>query len=130
MAFIVEMVGGMNGASWHFCCGAKVWEQILQLGREKGWQPLGTSPDPICKDIWDWYRNFSANYDCEDCGKIISATDAAALTDALDQASKRPLPVFLKGPVLLREGMTANLSFSGTNTALGVFTTSASTSVS
>jgi hypothetical protein len=108
VAFIVEMVGGMEGASWHFCCGALVWEQILQLARENGWQPLGTSPDPIWKDVWDRYGNFSANYDCEVCGKIVSAADAATLADALEQPSKRPLPASRKGPLLLSEGMPAD----------------------
>jgi hypothetical protein len=108
MAFIVEMVGGVERASWHFCCGALVWGQILRLARENGWPPLGTSPDSIWKDVWDRYGNFSGNYECEDCGKIISAADAAALADALEQPSKRPLPAFPKGPVLLCEGMTAD----------------------
>jgi hypothetical protein len=48
------------------------------------------------------------NYECEDCGTIISAADAADLADALEQPSKRPLPAFPKGPVLLCEGMTAD----------------------
>lgn len=112
MAFIVEMVGGVEGASWHFCCGALVWEQILGLAAENGWQPLGTLPDPIWKDVWERYGNFSSNYDCEECGKIVSATeaDAIAFANALEQASKRPLPTFPKGPVLLRESMRLNAS--------------------
>ena len=60
MAFVVEMVGGVEGASWHFCCGALVWEQILQLGRENGWQPLGTSPDTVWKRLWDEYEDLRA----------------------------------------------------------------------
>jgi len=36
MAFIVEMVGGVGGDSWHFCCNAWAWKQILQLTRENG----------------------------------------------------------------------------------------------
>ena len=108
MAFIVEMVGGVEGASWHFCCGALVWEQTLGLAAENGWRPLGTSPDPVWRDVWDKHGNFSPDYQCEECGKIISAADAAALADALEQASKGQLPAFPKGPVVLREGMMAN----------------------
>jgi hypothetical protein len=108
MAFIVEMVGGVEGASWHFCCGEKVWEQVLQLADEHGWRSLGTKPDPLWKHVWDEWRNFVPNYECEDWGKTVSADDAAALADALKQASQHPLPALPKGPVLLREGMTAN----------------------
>jgi len=108
MAFIVEMAGGVEDAGRLFCCGATVWEQILKLARENGWQPIGTSPDPVWRDVWDKYGNFSPNYNCEESGKIVSAADAAALADALEQASKHPLSAFPKGPVLLREGMTAN----------------------
>jgi hypothetical protein len=105
MAFIVEMAGGVEGARWLFCCGAMVWEQILRLARENGWRPLGTNPAPIWMDAWEKYGNFSGNYECEDCGKTISAADAAALADALEQA-QQPLPAFPKGSVLLREGIT------------------------
>jgi hypothetical protein len=107
MAFIVEMAGGVEGARRLFCCGATVWGQILQLARGNGWRPLGTSPDPIWKHVSDKYGTFSGNYECDDCGKIISTPDAAALADALERASKHPLPAFPRGPVLLREGMTA-----------------------
>ena len=108
MAFVVEMVGGVEGASWHFCCGALVWEQILQLGRENGWQPLGTSPDTVWKRLWDEYGRFAGDYECDEWGKNLSAVDAAGLADALERASKQPLPTFPKGPVLLREGMTTD----------------------
>jgi hypothetical protein len=107
MAFIVEMAGGVEGARRLFCCGATVWEQILQLARENGWRPLGTNPYPVWSDV-DKQRNFSGNYECDDGGKIISAADAAALADALERACKHPLPAFPRGPVLLREGMNAN----------------------
>jgi hypothetical protein len=107
MAFVVEMIGGVEGASWHFCCAALVWEQVLQLARENGWQPLGTRPDPVWKQVWDEYGGFSRDYQCEDRGKVVSAADAAAIADSLERASTHPVPVFPQGPMLLREGMTA-----------------------
>jgi len=108
MAFIVEMVGGVGGNSWHFSCGGATWKRALQLARDFGWEPNGTSPDPIWHDQWDAYGNFLGDYRCDELRKIISADDAAAFADALERASKHPLPAFPKGPVLLLEGMTAN----------------------
>jgi len=80
--------------------------EILQLARDYGWQPLGTSPDPIWKHLWEGYGRFPGDYECDEWGKNISAADAAALADALEQSATHRLRAFPKGPVLIREGMT------------------------
>jgi hypothetical protein len=108
MAFVVEMFGGEPDTKQfrYFCCDAWVWAQTLQLARDHGWQPLGTSPDPA----WQDQRNavaFSGNYDCDDATKIVAAPDAAALAGALERAAKQPIAATQNGPVLIREGMAA-----------------------
>lgn len=45
----------------------------LEAARESGWHPFSTSPDPRLERYRDHYGQFSPDYDCEDCGKIVSA---------------------------------------------------------
>jgi hypothetical protein len=108
MAFVVEMFGGELDTQEfrNFSCSAWVWEETLQLARNHGWQPLGTSPDPIWQDQGN-AGAFSGNYDCDDATKFVAAPDAAALADALERAAKEPIAATKTGPILLREGITA-----------------------
>ncbi|MFL6350507.1 MAG: hypothetical protein ACJ74Z_01460 [Bryobacteraceae bacterium] len=78
------------------------------MARRCGWQPLGTTPDPLSAHHWGDSRGFPGNYDCDERGKVVSANDAAALADALETAlaSTKPLPAITNRPVLIREGMT------------------------
>jgi hypothetical protein len=56
----------------------------------------------------DWGEmSHLGGYDCADYGKVISARDASALAEALELAAQQGLPAPRTGPVLLREGMTA-----------------------
>lgn len=73
---------------------------------------------PAWKHLWDKYGGFSGNYDCEEFGKVISGQDAAAFADALEKAAMEPLPTYNKGPVLIREGMTA-VEYRQANAELG-----------
>jgi len=120
MAFVVEMFGGEPDTQQfrHFCCNAWVWEQTLQLAQNHGWQPLGTSPDPVWRDQSN-EETFSGDYACEDATKIISAPDAAALADALERIAKQPIAATKIGPVLIRESMTAG-RYSMANAPLGL----------
>jgi hypothetical protein len=120
MAFIVEMAGGRPDTPQfrHFSCGAAAWDQVLEVARHQGWQPLGTSPDPVWKAQWERYGRFSGDYRCDEYGKVISTDDAAALANALERAIVKPLPAARRGPVLIREGMTAE-QFQSANTQFG-----------
>jgi hypothetical protein len=119
MAFVVVLVGGTEVSSWHFNCSKWTWDQTLQLARENGWEPVGTTPDPVWKKLWDDYGNFPGDYECDEGGKVVCAKDAAALADALERASQQPLPEPKRGPVLIRENMTAN-QYRQANQPLGV----------
>jgi hypothetical protein len=109
MAFVVEMIGKPDAVGRRFfCCSATNWRQVLQLGLDWGWQPAGTSSDNAWKNDWEQYGRFSADYECDEWGKSVSAADATALAEALERASRQPLPKFERGPTLLREDVTAD----------------------
>jgi hypothetical protein len=49
MAFIVEMASPIPNRDvfLYFTCTGGTWDQTLDLARQWGWQPRGTSPDPV-----------------------------------------------------------------------------------
>jgi hypothetical protein len=109
MAFVVEMIGKPDAVGRrYFCCSATTWRQVLQLGIDLGWKPAGTSSDDAGRSGREQPGGLSPDYECDDWGKSVSTADAAALADALERASRQPLPKFERGPTLLREGMTAD----------------------
>jgi len=89
--FIVEMVtigedGGMPGG--YFECGAKFWEGALVIGKQHGWEPMGTIPAP--EDIDNFLKDgsYEANYEPIMYGyrKVVLSDDAVAWADALERA--------------------------------------------
>jgi hypothetical protein len=106
--FVVVMCGGEPHTPnfRRFDCHYRVWLQILELAKERGWKPLGTTPDG------DWGREyfgseFNGDYVPGDAGKIISAEDGRSLAEALERAIANP-PPFPVTPqtILIVENMT------------------------
>jgi hypothetical protein len=85
----------------------RVWDQALGVARQHGWQPMGTSPARFWEELWEKHGSFPGDYESYDYGKMISAQDASALADALELAAQQGLSAPQTGPILLREGMTA-----------------------
>jgi hypothetical protein len=109
MAFRVDMTGGEPDTPDHrfFRCSINVWDEALEVARQHGWQPMGTSPAPSWKELWQKDGGFPGDYESDDYGKMISARDASALADALELAAQLGLPAPRTGAVLLQEGETA-----------------------
>ena len=126
MAFIVEMVRGQYGEPPTDCfsCGDKLWGQVLELGRQAGWSPAGTAPDPESKEAWDEFGRFEDNYEPDEWlyAKLFQESDAAALAEALEtiinsdsldqRASDSRQPLLLRDDMTVREILEVNADLS------------------
>jgi len=111
MAFIVELSskGGL------FTCSGFTWEEVLKLGEENGWKPMGTvPPDKRGEEDWAKAGGFENTYKPEEWlyAKRALAEDAEGLANvlgkALEQVQTGTLAVeAAKQPTLIREDMTA-----------------------
>lgn len=117
MAFIVEMARGRPYQPGHetWSCSGDVWDRLLALARQFGWNPQGTAPEAYsglrAKDYLDHFKPDYRPQEWQHC-KVVQSEDAAALADALDRASAalRRGEVAMDhrpGAVLFRDGMTA-----------------------
>jgi hypothetical protein len=109
--FIVECCGGGRGRSKfrYFCCHGAVWDQLLDLSRAHGWQPQGTTLDPVWKKLTTEHAvKFNSNYHPEEYGKIVSSRDGASMADALERAAAIRLPKPFGKSTLIVEGMTSD----------------------
>jgi hypothetical protein len=96
-----------------FSCSGFVWRELLKLGEEYGWKPMGTVPHDSSKRDWQRLGNFKNDYEPRDFlfMKRFLTEDASALADALsrtleDLQNGAVTLVARKNPVLLRSGMT------------------------
>ena len=96
----------------YFSCHGSIWPRVLELGREHGWRPLGTTPSEQSKNAWEKLGRFEDDYRPEEWqyAKQFQADDVAALAAALQRAIDEdwltPLRMQLPASVLLRGGMT------------------------
>jgi hypothetical protein len=121
--FIVEMCGGepYTAQYRYFCCHGKVWDQLLDLAKNWGWEPEGTTLDQMARNFMreQTILEFNGDYHPEDFAKTVSERDGSAMAGALERASKQPLPEPAQKPLSIREGMTgeqyrmANADISG-----------------
>ena len=61
------------------------WWYLLNLARHCGWKPAGTAPSDECEDPQSWDGNYFHND-----GQVVTAPDASALADSLEQLLSNP----------------------------------------
>ena len=117
--FIVEMWGiprkqepGDKYDNRCFKCHGNFWDAVSKLGRENGWQPMGTLPsDPdILQKFIEW-GSFNPDYEPDDYArsKLVLAKDANAWAAALEKALNIDAQAKFESeklPALLRDEMT------------------------
>ncbi len=73
----------LSGAGGYFFWNAGAWGELLELGKEYGWVPMGTGP----RNRWFSADQPSDNYYGNDA-QLVYARDARNLADALSRALK------------------------------------------
>ena len=120
MAFIVEMWGmpvpkelEAVRKNRFFQCHASFWKEVLRLGRENGWQPMGTLPaDQFSLKMCIKHGKVDASYEPDEhaFAKAVVAKDAsawaAALEKALNTVGVEKSESEKNWPKLLRDDMT------------------------
>jgi hypothetical protein len=96
-----------------FDCHGSVWDRLLKIGEENGWQPMGTLPENPNSEHWGNMGEDKHNYTPIDYlrVKIFLAEDASALADALERflnklSSGEAVLNATDKPLLLKDGMT------------------------
>jgi hypothetical protein len=88
--FIVEMYGVPSDPAnkRFFDCGHRVWESALALGKQYGWKPMGTIPEPSCMEMFVKSGHYNHDYEPIMWGaeKMVLADDAKAWAEALERA--------------------------------------------
>ena len=95
MAFLVELF--RHDGEDHvevLTCHMEAWPQLIQLGKDHGWVPMGAQPHPQSKEDWDRLGSFKDDYEPEGAEhgyryKQVIDQDASAWADALEQALAR-----------------------------------------
>jgi hypothetical protein len=65
-----------------FSTGNRSWSFFLSMGRGSGWEPAGTlEPENYTGEYGEWDSEYLTNE-----GQTVTAEDAAALADALEQS--------------------------------------------
>ena len=73
------------------------WWHLLNLARSYGWNPAGTEPPAEATPLSPWDGNYFRND-----GQFVTATDAAALADALERMLSDPKREDVAGQVARR----------------------------
>lgn len=115
MAYIVEMLGegpawGPAGEHRFFSCTGWTWDWMLEIGRQNGWTPAGTSPPPPDGLLTGWNRHdvpFENSYEPSEwhyC-KLFDAEDAQSLATALELylSSSNGLALPKSSPAVLKD---------------------------
>ena len=75
-----------SGSKRHYSRG--MWCALLDLAHDHGWEPVGTEA-PILPEDFVPYDDWNGGYFYND-GQRVTATDAAAIADALERALLTP----------------------------------------
>jgi len=90
--FIVDMWNGRWGQEGFrkISCGGDIWDRVLALAKEYGWQPMGAILAKNTKDLSlessPDYCKCSEDYEVDDYFKGVCSKDAIAMAEAIDKS--------------------------------------------